>query len=92
MSKITKIFLFIISSFFGIILAYIINFGLELIIFPDICYYHSHPTNIFIDLFYDFPSWNGSHPYPSTFNMIITILFGIYIGYFLTNRYLNYKK
>ena len=46
------------------------------LIIPDQCYYDIHETNWFIELFFNFPAYEGYHPVPSLFNLL---LFG-YLG------------
>jgi len=86
MNKTNKIILISLISIPGIIIIYVLAFLLESLIIPDECYYETHNSNWFIDLFYDFPSWNGCHPYPSNFQLILIFISGIYISYFFCKK------
>ena len=87
LSKLTKIILYLISCSICILLALLLNYIIESILIPDECYYHMKKPNIWIKLFYNFPSWNGNHPTPSTFNYTITFISGILLGYYSLNKY-----
>lgn len=41
------------------------------ILIPDQCYYDVHETNWFIELFFSFPAYEGYHPFPSLFNLLL---------------------
>lgn len=71
MPKFNKIIFLILFSILGIIISYIALFLIQLLLIPDECYYHQNNTNWFINLLYDFPSWNGCHAYPSTFQFVL---------------------
>lgn len=66
----------------GIVVLLINVFLVERVIIPDICYYHSHDPNFFIETFYDFPSSEGSHPVPSIFNLSLSFITGGTLGFF----------
>lgn len=89
MLKLNKIIFLILFSIPGIITSYILSYFIELILIPDDCYYHEHETNWLIELLYDFPSWNGLHPYPSTFQFVLIFGFGIYLSYLFCKRVLK---
>ena len=69
-----------------VIIFFFLNFIAESIFIPDTCYYHMNDGNYFFNLFYDTPSWNGGHPYPSNFNFLFTIFLGIFFGVILSKR------
>lgn len=66
----------------GIISALIINYKLlEIFLIPDVCYYHFQKPSFIFELFYSLPTWNGGHPFPTLFNLFITIGLGTIMGY-----------
>lgn len=82
MMTVKQIALLILSTFVGIVLAFILNFViLDRILIPDPCYYHTHDTNIIFDIFYDLPASEGFHPFPTKFNFIFTAIIGALIGF-----------
>jgi len=75
----------IIFSIVGASLAFILNyFFIEQVIIPDPCKFHSADTNVLFDLFYDLPSVNGGHPFPTIFNILFTLIIGGLIGFYIT--------
>ncbi len=67
----------------SVIVAMFLNFGLiEHTIISDSCYYHTHDTNWFFNLFYYFPSFENGHPFPTWFNFILTLAVGVGVGLF----------
>ena len=50
------------------------------IIIPDPCHYHTNDTNPVFDIFYNLPASEGYHPFPTAFNILVTILIGIALG------------
>lgn len=75
-----QISIIVLSVLAGIFSAYMLNFMLDVFLIPDPCYYHDHDTNIIFDVFYDLPSSEGYHPYPTTFNNIFTLVIGAVSG------------
>ena len=66
----------------GVTGAFFLNyFFIEKFIIPDPCYYHSLDAGILFNLFYDTPSVNGGHPFPSVINLIFTVALGLLIGW-----------
>lgn len=68
----------------GIVSCCFLNyFLLENLIIPDPCYYHTGEDEVtwLFDLFYHFPSSEGYHPSPTTFNFVVTILAGAFLGW-----------
>jgi len=66
----------------GIILMFGFNyFFLEKYIIPDYCYYHNHTPSDLMKLFYEFTSAENFHPFPSTFNLILTATAGSGLGF-----------
>ncbi|MBS3993081.1 MAG: hypothetical protein KGZ87_05135 [Bacteroidetes bacterium] len=51
----------------------------ELLI-PDICYYHTHEMNSFLNLFYSAGPASNGHPEPNILNFILSLLVGGIIG------------
>ena len=75
----------IIFTIAGAILTFIANyFFIEQLTIPDPCKYHSAETSVFFDLFYDLPSVDGGHPFPTIFNLLLTITLGGLIGFYIT--------
>lgn len=75
----------IIITIAGAVFAFAANyFFIEQLIIPDPCKYHSSDTTEIFDLFYDLPSVNGGHPFPTIFNLMFTITLGGLIGFYLT--------
>jgi hypothetical protein len=64
----------------SITIVIILNILLNIIIIPDECYYHTHDTNFVFDLFFNTSSATNGHPEPTFFNLIFTIVLGLYIG------------
>jgi hypothetical protein len=68
----------------GAITALIFNLGfLQKMIIPDPCYYHTNETNPIFNVFYNLPASEGYHPFPTAFNILLTILIGIGMGMML---------
>ena len=66
----------------GVIGTFVLNYYLlEKILIPDPCHYHTLETNILFDIFYDTPSFNGDHPFPTIFNLIFTLTVGALLGW-----------
>jgi len=57
-------------------------FFLEHLLIPDPCYYHNRDITILFDLFYDLPTSEGGHPFPTIFNLIFTISSGAFLGWY----------
>jgi hypothetical protein len=91
MSLTSKIIIVALLSIPGVIISYILFFILGGILIPDECYYHSNDPNWFINLMYDFPGWNGFHPYPSNFQFGLILLLGIYLAYLFSKKALKYN-
>ncbi|MBO9703179.1 MAG: hypothetical protein J7604_23395 [Sporocytophaga sp.] len=73
------------STMAGMVLAFVFNyFILDKILIPDPCYYHNHETNKIFDFFYNLPSSEGFHPFPSIFNFIFTMIIGAICGFILS--------
>ncbi len=71
----------------GAVFLFFLNEGvLASLIIPDPCYYHSKETSWLFDIFYATPSWNGDHPTPTIFNIILTLITGGFFGYFIYRR------
>lgn len=74
-----KSFIFI-SAMVGV---FILNYGfLDSFIIPDPCYYHTNDTTFIFDLFYCFPSVEAGHPFPSVLNILLTLITGLFLGFF----------
>ena len=87
MALIKRIVYVAMSTIAGAILALLLNvFVLEKMIIPDPCYFHSHDTSKFFDLFYDFKPVDGGHPSPTGLNLLATILVGALAGLALSIR------
>lgn len=81
MSKTRKILNRIGFTALGTITFFVLNyFVLERIIIPDPCYYHSHDTTKFFDLFYELTANEGYHPTPTNLNKILTLTTGVITG------------
>lgn len=66
---------------FGVIAAFILNYYfIENLIIPDPYYYHNRDAGFLFDMFYDKPTANGVHPYPTVFNFIVTVGAGLLLG------------
>ncbi|HCS21536.1 MAG TPA: hypothetical protein DIW47_13415 [Bacteroidetes bacterium] len=77
----TQKFLVILYTLSGAVLAFLFNYLiLDSILIPDPCYYHSHEPGLLFHLFYDLPSSEGYHPFPSVFNFIFTLTIGALSG------------
>ena len=50
------------------------------LLIPDICYYHIHEMNSFLNLFYSAGSASNGHPEPNILNFILSLLVGGIIG------------
>lgn len=59
-----------------------------LILNKDYCYYHTHETPFLVELFYMSPASNG-HPDGSFFQLFVTLIISITLGYFTKNVVLN---
>jgi hypothetical protein len=70
----------------GIIISSMLFYIAGNILIQDGCYYHSNKPNWFTNVMFDFPSWNGCHPYPSYFQFGLIILFGIYLSYLFCKK------
>lgn len=57
-----------------------------MVLIPDPCYYHINDGGIIFNLFYDLPSGNGGHPWPSNFNFIFTFIIGTTIGFIVQKK------
>ena len=89
MSKINRIIVIILLSIPGIIISFIIFYILEIILIPDDCKYHFDDKNWYIRLMFDFPNWNGNHPYPSNFQYFIILFFGVFLSYYISNKFIS---
>lgn len=77
----------------GVLTFLVLNFIiLDKLLIPDPCYYHNRETGFLFNLFYDTPSFNGGHPMPTNFNIILTIIIGGLFGHRLKKTYPNTKK
>jgi len=60
------------------------------LLIPDICYYHTHEMNSFMNLFYSAGGADNGHPSPNFLNLIISLIIGGILGYgiykYLTNK------
>ncbi len=66
----------------GAALMFAFNYSfLEHVLIPDPCYYHNRDTTLLFNLFYVLPSSEGGHPFPTIFNLVITILTGAVLGW-----------
>jgi len=77
------------SLFFLIcgIVAILLNvFLIERLIIPDICYYHSHQTTFYFDIFFSFPPSEGGHPVTSNFSIVLSFLIGGILGFYFTRK------
>ncbi|WP_394759436.1 hypothetical protein [Flavobacterium sp.] len=84
-----KIGLIFVFSIPGIIVSYLLSFILENFLIPDCCDSEYNSPNWIIELLYDFPSWNGCHPYPSDIQFGLIYSLGIWIGYFIYRKIFN---
>jgi hypothetical protein len=89
LTKTTKLITLLILSIPGFIISYLLAFLIESILIPDECYYETHNSNWMIELFYDFPGWNGFHPYPSNFQFALMSILGIYLSFLFCKRVLK---
>ncbi|PZO27361.1 MAG: hypothetical protein DCF13_11715 [Flavobacteriaceae bacterium] len=89
MPKLNKIIFLILFSIPGIIISMFIFSLIESLLIPDSCDVHHSSNNWLINLLYDFPSWNGCHAYPSTFQFVLIFGFGIYLSYQFCKRILK---
>lgn len=65
----------------GGVIAVLLNLTLvQELLTPDPCYYHSHQTNFFFDLFYKLSAENGYHPIPTLFNLLASLVIGMLVG------------
>lgn len=80
----------VLSTLVGVVFATLFNFFfLDKILIPDPCYYHSHETSIVFDVFYDLPSSEGYHPFPTIINFILTFIIGAIMGLIFSLRKLK---
>jgi len=87
---IKKLILIGVFSIPGIIASYLLSLLLESLLIPDCCLSEYNAPNWIIELLYDFPSWNGCHPWPSNIQFGLIFSFGIMIGFFIYKRF--YQK
>lgn len=81
--KFSKTLLTLISILIGSTVMFAFNYlFLEHILIPDPCYYHNRETTMIFDLFYDLPSREGYHPSPTSFNFLITLIVGAFLGWY----------
>ncbi len=77
----SKIISIICCSLFGMITMAFLNFCiLDSIIIPDPCAYHGEERGSIFNIFYKMESGDGYHPFPTTFNFILTAVAGIMVG------------
>ncbi|RYE52165.1 MAG: hypothetical protein EOP48_17035 [Sphingobacteriales bacterium] len=77
----------------GTAVIFLLNYCVfENLIIPDPCYYHNRDTGILFELFFDTPSFNGGHPFPSKVNFIVTMAAGITISWATYNVYFSRFK
>ncbi|GAA0744622.1 hypothetical protein [Gaetbulibacter jejuensis] len=50
------------------------------LLIPDICYYHTHEMNSFLNLFYSAGPASNGHPEPNILNFILSLSVGGIIG------------
>lgn len=91
MNKSNTIILTLLLCVPGIIISFLIFFLLGSVIFSDECYHESSKMDWFIELMYDFPSWNGMHETPSTFQYVLIVVVGISLSYFTVKKF-NERK
>jgi hypothetical protein len=89
MPRNNKIILLITFSIPGIIISLILAYFIQLLLIPDECYFHQNDANWFIKIMYDFKSSNGGHPFPSNFQFVLILGFGIYLSYHFCKRVLK---
>jgi hypothetical protein len=92
LSKTNQFIIIVILSIPGIVISYIIFYLFESILISDECKYHSEDASWFIELMYDFPSWNGCHPWPSNFQFGLIFTFGIFLSYYTTNKLISKNR
>ena len=92
MSRTNKIITIIFLSIPGIIISFILFFLLQSILIPDECKYHVENIPWFIELMYDFPSWNGCHPWPSNFQYGLIFICGIFLSFVTTNKLISKNR
>jgi len=51
------------------------------LLIPDYCYFDMHETTFLVEVFFDFPAYEGYHPVPSTIGYLFFGLMGGLIGY-----------
>ncbi|KZS39508.1 hypothetical protein AWE51_25750 [Aquimarina aggregata] len=62
------------------------------LLIPDICYYHTHEMNSFLNLFYSAGSADNGHPSPNLLNLITSLIIGGILGYGIYKIVINKKK
>lgn len=76
-----------ISLIVGIVIASMISYRffniifLEPLLIPDHCYFDMHETTFLVEIFFDFPAYEGYHPVPSTIGYLVFGLIGGFVGY-----------
>jgi len=81
MNKTKRILKLIGFTALGTITFFVFNFlVLERITIPDPCYYQSHDTTKFFDLFYEMKAGEGYHPTATYLNLILTLTLGSITG------------
>ena len=74
------------SIFFLVLYYYIGQFVITPLFISDECFYHSQKAPWYINLLFDFPSYEGYHPVPSNWWYLIFGLIGFFIGQLVANR------
>ena len=65
---------------FMIIYGVIVNLIIYPILIPDYCYFHNHETSTTVELFFDFPAYEGFHPVPSKVGYLLVGTLGLILG------------
>tara|TARA_B110001454_G_scaffold208212_1_gene220460 strand:+ start:414 stop:689 length:276 start_codon:yes stop_codon:yes gene_type:complete len=67
---------------FGSIVMSLISFTvIYVLLIPDVCYYHIHEMNAFMNLFYNAGGADNGHHGPNTLNFILSSFVGGFMGY-----------
>lgn len=77
-SKLLQWILILAFAIVMLIINYTVIYNL---LFPDICYYHTHKMNWVLRLFYNTNPVSNGHPEPNLFNLFLTLSIGGVFGY-----------
>ena len=80
--RVTHIFIKGIFIALGTVAVFSLNyFVVEKLLIPDPCYYHNRETGILFKIFFDTPTFNGGHPFPTAVNFLVTLIVGLLTGW-----------